>query len=54
LPDAGILHNVWNPGFGGTPPEPLPTKYNGFANFVVEAGYDLELLPMATPIASEQ
>ncbi len=44
LPDAGILHNVWNPGFGGTPPEPLPQNTKEFANFVVEAGYDLGIV----------
>jgi len=44
LPDAGILHNVWNPGFGGTPPEPLPQNTTEFANFVVEAGYDLGIV----------
>src|SRR5579872_4497819 len=40
LPDAGILHNVWNPGFGGTNPEPLPQNTKDFSNFVVEGGYD--------------
>jgi len=44
LPDAGILHNVWNPGFGGTPPEPLPQNTKEFANFVVEGGYDLGIV----------
>ncbi|MEI8133974.1 MAG: phosphoglucomutase/phosphomannomutase family protein [bacterium] len=44
LPDAGILHNVWNPGFGGTPPEPLPQNTTEFSNFVVEAGYDLGIV----------
>ncbi len=44
LPDAGILHNVWNPGFGGTPPEPLPQNTIEFANFVVEGGYDLGIV----------
>lgn len=44
LPDAGILHNIWNPGFGGTPPEPLPQNTKEFANFVVEAGYDLGIV----------
>ncbi|MDP4221583.1 MAG: phosphoglucomutase/phosphomannomutase family protein [Bacteroidota bacterium] len=44
LPDAGILHNVWNPGFGGTPPEPLPQNTKDFSNFVVEGGYDLGIV----------
>jgi len=44
LPDTGILHNVWNPGFGGTPPEPLPQNTKEFANFVVEGGFDLGIV----------
>lgn len=44
LPDAGILHNVWNPGFGGTPPEPLPQNTKEFSNFVVETGYDIGIV----------
>jgi phosphomannomutase len=44
LPHVGILHNVWNPGFGGTPPEPLPQNTKDFANFVVEGGYDLGIV----------
>ncbi len=44
LPNAAILHNVWNPGFGGTPPEPLPQNTKEFANFVVEAGYDIGIV----------
>jgi len=44
LPDAGILHNVWNPGFGGTPPEPLPQNTEDFAEFVVRGKYDIGLV----------
>jgi phosphomannomutase len=44
VPTAGILHNVWNPGFGGTPPEPLPQNTEDFARFVVEGGYDIGLV----------
>ncbi len=44
IPDAGILHNVWNPGFGGTNPEPLPQNTEDFAKFVVEGKYDLGLV----------
>jgi phosphomannomutase len=44
LPNAGILHNVWNPGFGGTNPEPLPQNTLEFANFVVEGGYDIGIV----------
>jgi phosphomannomutase len=44
LPDAGILHNVWNPGFGGTPPEPLAKNTNEISDFVVERGYDLGIV----------
>jgi len=44
LPDAAILHNVWNPGFGGTNPEPLPQNTKEFSNFVVEAGYDIGII----------
>jgi phosphomannomutase len=42
--DAGILHNVWNPGFGGTNPEPLPQNTIEFSEFVVEGGYDIGLV----------
>lgn len=44
LPNASILHNVWNPGFGGTPPEPLPQNTTEFSRFVVEGGYDIGLV----------
>src|SRR5207244_501391 len=44
LPDAAILHNVWNPGFGGTPPEPLPQNTTEFATFVVDGGFDLGIV----------
>jgi phosphomannomutase len=44
LPDAAILHNIWNPGFGGTPPEPLPQNTTEFSNFVVEGGFDLGIV----------
>jgi phosphomannomutase len=44
LPDAAILHNIWNPGFGGTPPEPLPQNTKEFSNFVVEGGFDLGIV----------
>lgn len=44
LPDAAILHNVWNPSFGGTPPEPLPQNTKEFSAFVVEGGFDLGIV----------
>jgi phosphomannomutase len=44
VPNAGILHNVWNPGFGGTPPEPLPQNTEEFARFVVQGKYDIGLV----------
>lgn len=44
LPDAGILHNVWNPGFGGTPPEPLPQNTKEFSDFVVQGKFDIGLV----------
>jgi phosphomannomutase len=44
LPDAGILHDIWNPGFGGTNPEPLPQNTKEFSNFVVEGGFDLGIV----------
>src|ERR1041384_2579141 len=43
-PDVAILHNVWNPGFGGTPPEPLPQNTKEFSKFVVEGKFDLGLV----------
>ncbi len=44
LPEAAILHDVWNPGFGGTPPEPLPQNTKELSKFIVEQGYDLGLV----------
>jgi phosphomannomutase len=44
LPNAAILHNVWNPGFGGTPPEPLPQNTTELSKFIVEQGYDIGLV----------
>lgn len=44
LPDAAILHNVWNPSFGGTPPEPLPQNTKEFSMFVTEGGFDLGIV----------
>lgn len=44
LPSATILHNVWNPGFGRTRPEPLPDTTREIAKFVVEEGYDIGLI----------
>ena len=44
LPESAILHNIWNPGFGGTPPEPLSQNTLEFANFIVESGYDLGIV----------
>ena len=44
LPDAGILHNIWNPGFGGTPPEPLPQNTKEFSDFVVQGQFDIGLV----------
>jgi phosphomannomutase len=44
IPSVAILHNVWNPGFGGTPPEPLPQNTKEFSEFVVEGNFDLGLV----------
>ena len=44
LPNAAILHDVWNPGFGGTPPEPLPQNTKELSKFIVEQGYDIGLV----------
>jgi phosphomannomutase len=44
LPDAAILHDVWNPAFGGTPPEPLPQNTKEFSTFIVEGAYDLGIV----------
>ncbi len=44
LPGTPILHNVWNPGFGGTNPEPLPQNTEDFARFVVQGKFDLGLV----------
>ncbi len=44
LPEAGILHNIWNPGFGGTPPEPLPQNTMEFASFVTKGKYNIGLV----------
>lgn len=44
LPNAAILHNVWNPGFGGTPPEPLAQNTKELAKFITEEGYDIGLV----------
>ncbi|MBS1903288.1 MAG: phosphoglucomutase/phosphomannomutase family protein [Bacteroidetes bacterium] len=44
MPEVSILHNVRNPGFGGTPPEPLPQNTKEFAQFVVEGGFTLGLV----------
>ncbi len=44
LPNTGILHNIWNPGFGGTPPEPLPQNTKEFSDFVVQGKFDIGLV----------
>jgi phosphomannomutase len=44
LPNAAILHDVWNPGFGGTNPEPLPQNVEELAKFVVEGRFDIGLV----------
>ena len=44
LPSATILHNVWNPGFGRTRPEPLPDTTRELAKFIVENRYDIGLV----------
>jgi phosphomannomutase len=44
LPDAVILHDVWNPGFGGTPPEPLPQNTEEISHFVSENKFDIGLV----------
>ncbi len=44
LPTVSILHNVWNPGFGSTPPEPLPQNTTDFSKFIVQGKFDLGLV----------
>jgi phosphomannomutase len=44
LPNAAILHDVWNPGFGGTPPEPLPQNTKELRKFILDQGYDIGLI----------
>jgi len=44
LPNASILHNVWNPGFGHTRPEPLPDTTKELAKFIVERRLDIGLV----------
>jgi phosphomannomutase len=44
LPKVSILHDVWNPGFGGTPPEPLAQNTKEFSKFVVQGKYNLGLV----------
>ncbi len=44
LPTASILHNVWNPGFGRTRPEPLPDTTRELAKFITENRYDIGLV----------
>ncbi len=44
LPNATILHNVWNPGFGHTRPEPLPDTTRELAKYIVENRLDIGLV----------
>ena len=44
LPDATILHNVWNPGFGHTRPEPLPDTTKEIAKYIIEHRLDIGLV----------
>ncbi len=44
LPTATILHNVWNPGFGHTRPEPLPDTTKELAKYIVENRFDIGLV----------
>jgi phosphomannomutase len=44
LPDAAILHNVWNPGFGGTRPEPLPDTTKELSQYILEQRCDIGLV----------
>jgi len=44
LPEAAILHDVWNPGFGGTPPEPLAQNTKELSQFIVKQKYDIGLV----------
>jgi phosphomannomutase len=44
IPDAAILHNVWNPGFGHTRPEPLPDTTKEISKYVVQNRCDIGLV----------
>jgi phosphomannomutase len=44
LPDAAILHNVWNPGFGGTRPEPLPDTTTELSQYILQQRCDIGLV----------
>ncbi len=44
LPDADVLHNVWNPGFGHTRPEPLPDTTKEISKYVVQNRCDIGLV----------
>ncbi|MDP4198983.1 MAG: phosphoglucomutase/phosphomannomutase family protein [Bacteroidota bacterium] len=44
LPSAVILHDVWNPGFGNTRPEPLADTTKELAKLIVEQGFDIGLI----------
>jgi phosphomannomutase len=44
IPDAAVLHNVWNPGFGRTRPEPLPDTTKEISKYVVQNRCDIGLV----------
>ncbi|MFI5200785.1 MAG: phosphoglucomutase/phosphomannomutase family protein [Candidatus Kapaibacterium sp.] len=44
FPNAAILHDVWNPGFGNTRPEPLPDTTRELAKFIVQNHFDIGLI----------
>ena len=44
LPDAVILHDVWNPGFGRTRPEPLPDTTKEISKYVVQNRCDIGIV----------
>ncbi|HEY3875271.1 MAG TPA: phosphoglucomutase/phosphomannomutase family protein [Candidatus Kapabacteria bacterium] len=44
IPDVAVLHNVWNPGFGRTRPEPLPDTTKELAKYVTENRCDIGLV----------
>ena len=44
IADVAVLHNVWNPGFGRTRPEPLPDTTKELAKYVTQNRCDIGLV----------